>query len=106
MKTAGKGTIVYVPEQLKGRKVIISGGCFYSTRIEEIYVPSTIEVPSIAFGNCNSLKKFSGSSNTIIYEHTFADDVNLKEVTFINEIERVEGGSFSALPKFTYGRFY
>ncbi|MBD5472902.1 MAG: leucine-rich repeat protein [Lachnospiraceae bacterium] len=93
-KYIGKETIVYVPEQLKGRKVIIYGGCFYSTRIEEIYVPSTIEVPSIAFGSCSSLKKFSGSSNTIIYERTFADDVNLEEVTFTNGIERIEEGAF------------
>lgn len=93
-KYIGKEAIVYVPEQLKGRKVIITGGCFYSTGIEEIYVPPTIEVPSIAFGSCSQLKKFSGSSNTVIYEDTFANAENLDELTFPNKIERIENGAF------------
>ncbi len=90
----GSETVIYIPERLKGRKVVVGEYCFSHKDIEEVYVPSTVEVKGFAFSGCTNLQKFSGSSNSTIYIGTFYGDENLEEVLFENEIERIEVGAF------------
>lgn len=90
----GEETIVYIPERLKGRKVVVGEYCFSGENIEEVYVPSTVEVEGSAFTGCVNLRKFQGSSNTTIYSGTFYGNENLEEVLFTNTIEKIEGGAF------------
>lgn len=90
----GEEAIVYVPERLKGRKVVVGEYCFSGKNIEEVYVPSTVEVEGSAFTGCVNLRKFQGSSNTTIYSGTFYGNENLEEVLFTNTIEKIEGGAF------------
>lgn len=87
----GSETVIYIPERLKGRKVVVGWYCFSGADIEEVYVPSTVEVEEWAFVGCKNLRKFSGSSNSIIYSGTFLGDESLEEVQFTNEIEIIEG---------------
>ncbi len=95
----GSETIIYIPERLKGRKVVVGEYCFSGADIEEVYVPSTVEVKGAAFIGCTNLRKFSGSSNSIIYDGTFYGDENLEEVLFENKIEKIEGSAFSGCTK-------
>ncbi|MDO4303365.1 MAG: leucine-rich repeat domain-containing protein, partial [Bacillota bacterium] len=96
----GNETVIYIPERLKGRKVVVGGSCFSGADIEEVYVPSTVEVGKDAFHGCASLRKFSGSSNHTIYSGTFLGDESLEEVQFTNEIEIIEGSAFKDCIKF------
>lgn len=90
----GEEAIVHVPERLRGRDVVVGEYCFSGKNIEEVYVPSTVEVEGYAFTGCVNLRKFQGSSNTTIYSGTFYGNENLEEVLFTNTIEKVEGGAF------------
>ncbi len=94
-KYVGEETVVYVPERLKGRKTKVGWRCFAGTNIEEVYVPDTVEVSSEAFVYCKSLKKFTGSSNKVIFNSMFFDDDNLEEVIFVKKIEEIELGAFA-----------
>lgn len=98
-KYVGKDTIVHVPEKLKGRKVIMDSCCFERTGVEEVYVPSVVEIPEKAFSFCRSLQKVQGSSNRIIYKNTFLGNENLEEVFFYNEIEKIEDSAFRGCKK-------
>ncbi len=95
----GSETVIYIPERLKGRKVVVGEYCFSGADIEEVYVPSTVEVKGAAFIGCTNLRKFSGSSNSTIYDRTFYENENLEEVLFENKIEKIEGGAFSGCTK-------
>lgn len=95
----GEEAIVHVPERLKGRDVVVGEYCFSEKNIEEVYVPSTVEVEESAFKGCAKLKKFQGSSNTTIYSGTFYGNENLEEVLFTNTIEKIEGGAFRECTK-------
>lgn len=90
----GEEAIVYVPERLKGRKVVVGQYCFSCGSLEEVYVPETVEIENSAFKGCTNLRKFQGSSNTTIYSGTFYGNENLEEVLFTNTIEKIEGGAF------------
>lgn len=90
----GEEAIVYVPERLKGRDVVVGEYCFSGKSIEEVYVPSTVEVEGFAFSGCENLRKFQGGSNTTVYSGTFYGNKNLEEVLFTNTIEKIEGGAF------------
>ncbi len=98
-KYRGRETVIYIPERLKGRKVVVGEHCFTHKDIEEVYVPSTVEVEGVAFNGCTNLRKFSGSSNSIIYDGTFYGDENLEEVLFENKIEKIEGSAFGGCTK-------
>lgn len=71
---SGENTVIAIPTTYLGKKVrAVGNGAFYlNTYIEELIIPSGIEIGSSAFANCKWLKKVEFSPDTIIGNNAFS----------------------------------
>ncbi len=96
-KYKGDSTIVDIPENIDGYKVVSLGSTFQSnTAITEVTIPSSItEIPSRAFENCTSLSKVSMDDSVItLKSRAFYGCTSLKTVNLSESITSIESSAF------------
>ena len=105
----GNGTntdvVVHVPQTYNGLPVIgVSYQGFFSTEIEEIYLPDTVEIiESDAFFECKNLKSFnSPKSLKVIERSAFYFCVNLKKVNLEEELKIIGSSAFGCCKSLEY----